>query len=143
MHNNGRPGTAHNGRIVFPKLHFWIVLATTIVGMSFASFADYPLVSHKYAADPAGVEFNGRLYLYCSNDSDNPTNSYQMHSISCYSSDDLKNWTDHGEVLQVPRDVSWASLSWAPSAVSNNGVVYLYFANGAGSIGVTTNANPA
>ncbi len=105
--------------------------------------ADYPLASHKYAADPAGMEFNGRLYLYCSNDTDNTTNSYQMHSISCYSSDDLKNWTDHGEVLQVPRDVSWASLSWAPSAVSNNGTVYLYFADGAGSIGVATNSNPA
>lgn len=108
----------------------------------FFARADYPLASHKYAADPAGMEFNGRLYLYCSNDTDNATNSYQMHSISCYSTDDLKNWTDHGEVLQVPRDVSWATLSWAPSAVSNNGAVYLYFANGAGGIGVTTNSNP-
>ncbi|MFO1486835.1 MAG: family 43 glycosylhydrolase, partial [Verrucomicrobiota bacterium] len=105
--------------------------------------ADYPIVSHKFAADPAAMEFNGRLYLYCSNDSDNATNSYQMHSISCYSSDDLKNWTDHGEVLQAPRDVSWASLAWAPSAVSNNGVVYLYFANGASGIGVATNSNPS
>ena len=104
--------------------------------------ADYPLVSHKYAADPTALEFNGRLYLYCSNDTDNDTNSYTMHSISCYSSDDLKNWTDHGEVLQVPRDVSWATLSWAPSAISNNGLVYLYFANGAGSIGVATNSSP-
>jgi arabinoxylan arabinofuranohydrolase len=89
-----------------------------------------------------GLEFNGRLYLYCSNDTDNDTSSYTMHSITCISSDDLKNWTDHGEVLQVPRDVSWAGLSWAPSAISNNGLVYLCFANGAGSIGVTTSSVP-
>lgn len=119
-----------------------LILMAIIWCMPCATQADYPLASHKYAADPAGMEFNGRLYLYCSNDTDNTTNSYQMHSISCYSTDDLKNWTDHGEVLQVPRDVSWATLSWVPSAVSNNGVAYLYFANGAGTIGVTTNANP-
>ena len=117
-------------------------ILAAICAASFAVRADYPLASHKYAADPTALEFNGRLYLYCSNDTDNPTNSYQMHSISCYSSDDLKNWTDHGEVLQVPHDVSWATLSWAPSAISNNRLVYLYFANGAGSIGVTTSSVP-
>ena len=123
----------------FLRLLVWAsVLASAIVAR-----ADYPLVSHKFSADPTGLEFNGRLYLYCSNDTDNDTNGgYTMHSISCYSSDDLKNWTDHGEVLQVPRDVSWATYSWAPSAISNNGVVHLYFANGAGSIGVATNSSP-
>ena len=123
----------------FLRLLVWAsVLASAIVAR-----ADYPLVSHKFSADPTGLEFNGRLYLYCSNDTDNDTNGgYTMHSISCYSSDDLKNWTDHGEVLQVPRDVSWATYSWAPSAISNNGMVHLYFANGAGSIGVATNSSP-
>lgn len=104
--------------------------------------ADYPIVSHHYAADPAAVEFNGRLYVYCSNDDENGTNSYVMSSITCFSTDDLKNWTDHGVVFRA-NTTSWASLTWAPSAVSNNGVVYLYFANGAGSIGVATNSNPA
>src|SRR6476659_7744682 len=107
-----------------------------------AARADYPIVSQRYAADPAGVEFNGRAYVYCSNDDDNGTNGYIMHSITCFSSDDLKNWTDHGVVLDVPSGASWASLSWAPSAVSNNNKVYLYFANGAGSIGVTTSSVP-
>jgi arabinoxylan arabinofuranohydrolase len=105
--------------------------------------ADYPIVSHRYAADPAALQFNGRLYLYCSNDDDNGTNGYVMHSITCFSSDDLKNWTDHGVVFQVPLNASWASLSWAPSAISNNNKIYLYFANGAGSIGVATSSVPA
>jgi len=105
--------------------------------------ADYPIVSQRYAADPAGLEFNGRLYLYCSNDDDNSTNNYIMHSITCFSTDDLKNWTDHGVVLSVPANASWANLAWAPSAVSNNNIVYLYFANGAGTIGVTTSSVPS
>src|ERR1035437_9218024 len=92
-----------------------LALSTCIITLNVR--ADFPLVSHKYSADPTGLEFNGRLYLFCSNDTDNDTNGYTMHSITCISSDDLKNWTDHGEVLQVPRDVSWATCSWAPAAI--------------------------
>ena len=119
---------------------FWalIFLATVSAGR-----ADYPLVSHKFSADPTGLEYNGRLYLYCSNDTDNDTNTgYSMHSITCISSDDLKNWTDHGEVLQVPRDVSWATYSWAPSVITSNGLFYLYFGNNAAGIGVATSSVP-
>ncbi len=115
---------------------FLVVFAT-----AFFARADYPIVSHRYAADPAAVEFNGRLYLYCSNDDDNGTNSYIMSSITCFSTDDLKNWTDHGVVFRAT-NTSWASLTWAPSAVSNQSKLYLYFANGAGSIGVATSSVP-
>ena len=66
------------------------------------------------AADPAAVEFNGRLYVYCSNDNENGTNGYNMASINCFSTDDLKNWTDHGVVFRA-NTTSWASLTWAPS----------------------------
>jgi arabinoxylan arabinofuranohydrolase len=104
--------------------------------------ADYPIVSQRYAADPTAVEFNGRLYLYCSNDDDNGTNSYVMHSITCFSTDDLKNWTDHGVVFQAPQNASWATYSWAPSVVSNYNKLFLYFANGAGNIGVATSSVP-
>ena len=121
------------------------VLATTAFwGISIATFADYPLVSHRYLADPTGLEYNGRLYLYCSSDTDNdPNGGYAMRSITCISSDDLKNWTDHGEVLRAPRDVSWATYSWAPSVITNNGLIYLYFGNGASGIGVATSSVPA
>ncbi len=118
-------------------LVWFAVLPTVIVAR-----ADYPLVSHRYAADPAAVEFNGRLYLYCSNDDENGTNGYLMSSITCFSTDDLKNWTDHGVVFRAST-TSWASLAWAPSALSNQSKVYLYFANGAGSIGVATSSVPS
>jgi arabinoxylan arabinofuranohydrolase len=104
--------------------------------------ADYPIVSQHYAADPAAVEFNGRFYVYCSNDDDNGTNGYIMSSITCFSTDDLKNWTDHGVVFRAT-NTSWATLTWAPSAVSNQSKVFLYFANGAGSIGVATSSVPS
>lgn len=104
--------------------------------------ADYPIISHRYAADPAAVEFNGRLYVYCSNDDENGTNGYVMSSITCFSTDDLKNWTDHGVVFRA-NTTAWAGLTWAPAAISNNNQLYLYFANGAASIGVATSSVPA
>ena len=117
-------------------------IALTLMVCCMTAMADYPIASQHYAADPTGLEFNGRIYLYCSNDEENGTNGYEMSSIACFSSDDLKNWTDHGAVFNSPQDTSWASLAWAPSAVSNNHQVYLYFANGAGSIGVATSTVP-
>ena len=119
-----------------------IVLAVISVAWVFSARADYPIVAHHYAADPAAVEFNGRLYVYCSNDDENGTNGYVMSSITCFSTDDLKNWTDHGVVFRAS-STSWAGLTWAPSAVSNQSKVFLYFANGAGSIGVATSSVPS
>jgi len=111
--------------------------------MSSVGFADYPLVWHRYLADPDAVEYNGQLYIYCSNDDDNSTNGgYVMHSIVCISTSDLKNWTDHGVVFQVPQDASWATYSWAPSVRYRNGLFYLYFGNNTSGIGVATNASP-
>ena len=49
-----------------------VALATFLLLSAFShARADYPIVSQRYAADPTGLEFNGRLYLYCSNDDDN------------------------------------------------------------------------
>jgi arabinoxylan arabinofuranohydrolase len=118
-----------------------IVVAAVALGASFSAQADYPIIAHSYSADPAAVEFNGRLYLYGSNDNENGTNGYAMASINCFSTDDLKNWTDHGVVFRA-NTTSWASLTWAPSAISNNNRIYLYFANGAANIGVATSSVP-
>jgi len=105
--------------------------------------ADYPIVSHRYLADPSAMVHDGRVYVYCSNDDDSPiTGGYAMHSLVCVSSSDLKNWTDHGEVFRVPANAAWASNSWAPSAVARNGKFYLYFGNGGSNIGVASSLSP-
>jgi arabinoxylan arabinofuranohydrolase len=126
-----------------PTLTRTLKTVVILAGLCSASIAraDYPIVSHSYAADPAAVEFNGRLYIYCSNDNENGTNGYLMSSITCFSTDDLKNWTDHGVVFRA-NTTTWANLTWAPSAISNNNQIYLYFANGAANIGVATSSVP-
>jgi len=116
-----------------------------LISLSFASqlFADYPIVGYSYLADPGAIWYNGRLYVYCSNDNENPIggSSYEMSTIVCVSSADLKNWTNHGVVFNTD-NVSWSGLSWAPSPAYKNGKFYLYFGNGGSAIGVAVADNP-
>lgn len=125
------------------RISFFILFS--IIGLSQYVFADYPIASHRYLADPGALVYNGRVYLYCSNDDDNPADEkggYAMHSIVCISSSDLKNWTDHGIVFEVPKDATWAGKSWAPSPATRDGKIFLYFGNGGNGIGVAVANNP-
>jgi arabinoxylan arabinofuranohydrolase len=107
------------------------------------AFADYPIMSHRYLADPGSLVFQGRAYLYNSNDDDNGLDAgYTMHSIVCVSSADMKNWTDHGIVFQVPANAAWANNSWAPQPIERDGTIYLYFGNSASGVGVASSTNP-
>jgi len=113
------------------------------MGITNFVFADYPIVGYSYLADPGAIWYEGRLYVYCSNDNENPLggSSYEMSTIVCVSSADLKNWTNHGVVFNTD-DVSWCNLSWAPSPVYKNGKFYLYYGNGGSAIGVAEADNP-
>ncbi|HEY8463108.1 MAG TPA: carbohydrate-binding protein [Bacillota bacterium] len=108
--------------------------------MGVTCLADYPIFYQRYTADPSGLEANGRLYLYCSHDVYDPNRpGYIMNDITCISTDDLKNWTDHGEVFKAS---GWASLAWAPSVVYKNNKYYMYFGNGGSGIGVAVSDSP-
>jgi arabinoxylan arabinofuranohydrolase len=115
------------------------------LGLFNQAAADEVIVGYRHLADPGILVYKGRIYLYASNDDDNSTDKasgYKMKSIVCVSSSDMKNWTDHGVVFEAPRDVSWAAKTWAPSVVSRNGKIYLYFGNGGSGIGVVTSDTP-
>lgn len=117
--------------------------ALTLLLVTARARADYPIASHRYLADPGSVVIGDRVYLYNSNDDDNTGNGYSMRSIVCVSSADMKNWTDHGIVFQVPADATWAHDSWAPQPIVRDGKIYLYFGNNANGIGVATSTDPA
>ncbi len=108
------------------------------------SIADYPIFSQRYTADPTAVEYNGRLYVYLSHDADLTAgqSTYNIPDITCISTDDLKNWTDHGEVFNAKADSKWASVTWAPSIVYRNNKFYLYYGNGGNGIGVAVSDSP-
>jgi arabinoxylan arabinofuranohydrolase len=123
------------------SLLFIVVLCLGLI-ISSICYADYPLLkTTTYSADPSCLEYNGVLYSYWSND-DNNNGSYTMHQITCLSTTDLKNWTNHGPVFDVPRDCSWAANSWAPSVVYRDGYFWMYFGNGGSGIGVAKSTSP-
>jgi len=128
-----------------PLFRISFLLLFSSIGLSQYVFADYPIASHRFLADPGALVYDGRVYLYCSNDDENPgddKSGYQMKSLVCVSSSDLKNWTDHGIVFEVPKNSSWAARSWAPTAVERDGMFFLYFGNGGNGIGVAKADNP-
>lgn len=118
------------------------LLLVLLALMSIADvFADYPIAGYRYLADPGALVHDGRVYLYCSNDDDNDGN-YHMRSIVCISSSDMKNWTDHGVVFEVPEDAAWASYSWAPGPIYRNGKFYIYWGNSGNGVGVCVADSP-
>ena len=115
-----------------------------------------PLYTQRFGADPGVMEYNGRVYVYMTNDvvmydSDGSVkeNDYStVNKINCISSDDMVNWTDHGaiEVAGANGAAAWASLSWAPCAahktINGKEKFFLYFCNGANGVSVLTADSP-
>lgn len=113
-----------------------------------------PLWSSQYMADPTSIEYNGRLYVYATNDQQEfdyhnglQKNTYgHITQLACMSTDDMVNWTNHG-IIDVKAIAPWIATSWAPSIVSREEAdgkthFYLYFTNTAAGIGVLTATSP-
>lgn len=116
-----------------------------------------PILPHRFGADPYVLVYGDRVYVYCTNDAiirDGRgkviNNIYGMiRSISCASSADLVNWTDHGLIEIGPPlkgIATWAGNSWAPAAIykkiDGRDRFFLYFANNANGIGVLVSDSP-
>ena len=115
-----------------------------------------PLVRDKYTADPAPmVGSDGRLYVYCGHDEcfeDRPgyegKYGFNITEWLCYSTEDMKVWTDHGVVMK-PTDFSWAiGEAWVSQAIEYDGRFYFFVSTQCGdpnckAIGVAVSDNPA
>lgn len=96
-------------------------------------FTGNPIVRDKFTADPAPLVYDGRLYLYVGHDefyegqdSASGGKEFNITEWLCYSTDDMKNWTDHGAVLS-PADFKWAvGEAWASQVVEKDGKFYYY-----------------
>jgi len=116
-----------------------------------------PLYTQRFGADPGMLAWNGRLYVYTTNDAVTTDengrvleNTYgNIRTINCISSADLVNWTDHGPIPVAGKDGAavWASNSWAPCAahkrIGGEDRFFLYFCNGGNGVSVLTADDPA
>ncbi|PTL73871.1 beta-xylosidase [Rathayibacter caricis DSM 15933] len=102
--------------------------------------APSPSPLERFLADPSLVVSGGRWHLFPTTDG---IHDWGSRAFRCYSSPDLVDWTDEGEILRLGRDVAWAdSFAWAPAALERDGTHYLYFTAG-NSIGVARASDAA
>ncbi|MEU2284872.1 family 43 glycosylhydrolase [Streptomyces sp. NPDC013178] len=90
-------------------------------------------------ADPNIVRFGDTFYLYPTTDG---FEGWSGTQFKAYSSTDLVHWKDHGVILDLGPDVSWAdSRAWAPTIAEKDGKYYFYFSADA-NIGVAVSDSP-
>ena len=135
-------------------------LATSYKGTSNSN----PISANVFCADPTALEYNGRLYVYGSNDHQQfvangkkGENTYgEIKSIVVFSTADMVNWTFHGTIDTKKLCASWTpsvwykgyGVSWAPSITwrhnESNGKdeFFLYFCNSSHGVGVLSAESP-
>lgn len=91
-----------------------------------------PLVRHISSTDPDVHVWDGVVWMYCSQDHPRQPGDLgdwdHMDGYHAFSSEDLVNWTDHGEIIHS-RDLAWGREGWmfAPGAARKDGKYYLYY----------------
>ena len=122
-----------------------------------------PISACVFCADPTALEYNGRLYVYGSNDHQQfiangkqGENTYgAIKSLVVFSTDDMVNWTFHGTIDVAKICSSWVTspwyqgfgVSWAPSVTwrtTEDGTdeFFLYFCNSSHGVGVLKANSP-
>ena len=105
------------------------------------AWAQNPIITHIYTADPSARVFNDTLFIYPSHDRDQ-AQWWDMVDWHVFSTTDLKNYTDHGAALSLD-DLSWAEkYAWAPDCAYRNGKYYFYFPTDQKHIGVAVGDKP-
>ena len=76
-------------------------------------------------ADPHIAVFGDTFYLYPTTDG---TEGWRATSFQAWSSRDLVNWKNEGVILDLPRDLTWATIhAWAPAIATKGGKYYYYY----------------
>lgn len=123
-----------------------------------------PISASVFCADPTALEYNGRLYVYGTNDhqqflknNKKGDNSYgDIKSLVIFSTEDMVNWTFHGTIDVQKLCSTWTGNpwykgfmnSWAPSVTwrhneeTGKDEFFLYFANTSHGVGVLTAESP-
>ena len=124
-----------------------LVVATTfllLTSIGLKCFADNPIIQTKFTADPAPMVYNDTVFLYTGHDEDDAM-GFKMQNWLLYTSTDMVNWTDHGEIASL-KSFKWVNTdngAWAPQCIRRNNKFYMYcpVPNGMG-IGVLVSDSP-
>ena len=102
-------------------------ILTVSAVLACAAFAQHPIITTKYTADPAPYVHGDTVYLYTTHDDDN-ADGFMMYDWLLYTSTDMVNWTDHGSVASLG-DFKWYNSNngaWAEQVIERDGKWYMY-----------------
>lgn len=138
------PGTGENGE----PAHLTVDLSNA---PKMSDNETNTLLDFMFCADPTATVYEGRLYVYGTNDHQqyqaSDKNDYgKIKSLVMISTADMVNWTYHG-TIDVGKIAPWITNSWAPSVVHKKGAdgkekFFLYFSNSGGGTAVLTASAP-
>ncbi|WP_183580715.1 family 43 glycosylhydrolase [Mucilaginibacter sp. X5P1] len=113
-----------------------------------------PLLDFMFTADPTAIEYNGRVYVYTTNDQQQydtvgpgGKNNYgYIRTLVMMSSADMVNWTYHG-VINTAKLAPYTYASWAPSIESRMETdgkthFYMYYSNSGTATAMLTSTSP-
>jgi beta-xylosidase len=117
-----------------------------IIVLIACTFHSIQLLSQKpilpdFHADPSAHSWDGKYWIYPSTDEPGSKSWLEMRRWSAYSSMDLVNWVDEGQLLSL-EEVKWADeAAFAPDAMKWKGKYYFFFPAGF-QIGVAISDRP-
>lgn len=95
-----------------------------------------------FHADPSAHIWDGKIWIYPSTDEPGSTSWAEMKRWHCFSSTDLAEWKNEGEIFGLEK-ISWAEHSaFAPDAMKWKGKYYFFFP-AQYQIGVAVSDSPA
>lgn len=98
-------------------------------------FAQNPIITNQFTADPSARVFGDSVYLYPSHDilageGRGRVGWFCMEDYHVFSSANLTDWTDDGVIVsqdKVPWVNSKSYAMWAPDCIAKNGKYFFYF----------------
>ncbi|MBR4509814.1 MAG: family 43 glycosylhydrolase [Ruminococcus sp.] len=105
-----------------------LTLAAVTASIPAVTHAENPIVQTSFTPDPAPVVFDDELWVFTGCDREGQNDFYYMTGWQAFSTKDMKNWTDHGRILE-DTSFKWCNKNdaWASQCIERNGKYYFYF----------------
>jgi beta-xylosidase len=104
-----------------------VLLIIFFGGLCSSGYAQNPIISHIFTADPSPIVYRDTVFLFTGHDTASvEATNYKMPDWHIFSSTDMTTWKDHGAQLS-PKTFSWATGdAYAAQCIEANGKFYWY-----------------
>lgn len=119
----------------------WKKAACLVAGLAVFGLADNPISTYHYLADPSAAADDSTFYILTDVDDYSPQKNYDYDivGLNAFTSQDMKNWTDHGMVFRSKREFGdYPNNTWASGIAVHKGRIYIVYPNGASGVGMLT-----